>query len=294
MPPVLDNYVLHRPLIYNFYTSEFFAQPVDPLRYLTVVSSTGIRLEGILVAALTLVYLVYRTRSIIRSFAAVVAVVLAFVAVTTPIVTAQFHLMFSQPQFFAGFLILTYILIIADLGLAQPKMGTTIIGRMRLRGIHFPAMVIFGAFLAHPAILGAGIPEDYGLVLAAGFIAFLVWQAAAVFDDIYDRHEMQGNSVYLGYGLLMALMAVLAAIPFGPIPLLLTILAAYLAMDYPRLRRRHPVIRRGHRNRQRVIIPARCLDTHHESSNIATCRSNCSGLVCAVLRRITRERHCHC
>jgi 4-hydroxybenzoate polyprenyltransferase len=239
MPPILDNYVLQRPVVYNFYTPEFFAQPLDPLRYLTVVSSTGIRLEAMLVAALTLVYLVYRTRSIIRSFTAVVAVVAAFVAVTTPIVTAQFHLMFSQPQFFAGFLILTYILIVVDLGLAQPKMGSTIIRRMRLRGIHFPAMVIFAAFLVHPAILSAGIPADYGLVLAAGFIAFLTWQAAAVFDDIYDRREIQGSSLYLGYGLLTALMAVLAAIPFGLFPWLLTLFAAYLAIDYPRLRRRH-------------------------------------------------------
>jgi len=239
MPPILDNYVLHRPLIYNFYTSEFFDQPVDPLRYLTVVSSTGIRLEAILVAALTLAYVVYRTRSLIRSFAAVVAVIAAFVAVTTPIVTAQFHLTFSQPQFFAGFLILTYILLVVDLGLAHPKMGSTIIRRMRLRGIHFPAMVIFGTFLVHPTILSAGVPEDYGSVLAAGFIAFLVWQAATVFDDIYDRREMQGNSVYSGYGFLTASIAVLAAIPFGLIPWLLTVLPAYLALDYPRLRRRH-------------------------------------------------------
>ena len=239
MPPILDNYVLQRPVVYNFYTPEFFAQPLDPLRYLTVVSSTGIRLEAMLVATLTFAYLLYRTRSIIKSFVAVVAVVVAFVVVTTPIVTSRFHLMFSQPQFFSGFLILTYILIIVDLGLSQPKMGTTIIRRMRLRGIHFPAMVIFGAFLVHPAILSAGIPEDYGLVLAAGFVAFLIWQAAAAFDDIYDRREMQGNSVYLGYGLLTALMAVLAAIPFGLLPWLLTIFAAYLAMDYPRLRRRH-------------------------------------------------------
>lgn len=239
MPPVLDNYVLHRPLVYNFYSSEFFTQPVDPLRYLTVVSSTGIRLEAILVATLTFAYLLYRTRSIIKSFVAIVAVVVAFVGVTTPIVTSRFHSILSQPQFFAGFLILTYLLIIVDLGLCQPEMSSTIIRRLRLRGIHFPAMVIFGAFLVHPAILGTGIPEDYGLVLAGGFVAFLIWQAATVFDDIYDRREMQRNSVYLGYGLLTGLMAVLAAIPFGPAPWFLALLAACLAIGYPALRRRH-------------------------------------------------------
>jgi 4-hydroxybenzoate polyprenyltransferase len=36
-------------------------------------------------------------------------------------------------------------------------------------------------------------------------------------------------------------MAVLAAIPFGLLPLLLTVFAAYLAIDYARLRRRHYV-----------------------------------------------------
>jgi 4-hydroxybenzoate polyprenyltransferase len=238
MPPILDNYVLHRPLVYNFYTPGFFAHPVNALGYLTVVSG-GIKLEALLVAGATFSYLLYRTRSIIRSFAAVVAVVAAFVVVTTPIITDQFNLMFSQAQFFAIFLILTYFLIMVDLGLAQPKMGSTIIRRMRLRGIHFPAMVAFGAFLVHPGILSAGVAEDYGLVLAGSFIAFLTWQAATVFDDIYDRGETQGSSLYLGYGLLTTLMAVLAAIPFGSLPLLLTAIAAYLAMDYPRLRRRH-------------------------------------------------------
>ena len=240
MPPILDNYVLHRPVIYNFYTPGLFPQPLNPLSYLTVVS-TGIKLEALVVASAAFTYLLYRTRSIPRSFAAVLAVVLAFVAVTTPIVTDQFHLMFSQPQFFAGFLILTYLLIIGDLGLAQPKIGTTIIRRMRLRGAHFPAMVVFGAFLLQPAILSLGILEDYGLVLAGAFIAFLIWQSATVFDDIYDRSEMQGNSVYLCYGLLTVVMAVLAAIPFGLLPLLLTVFAAYLAMHYARLRRRHYV-----------------------------------------------------
>jgi len=240
MPPILDNYVLHRPVIYNFYTPGLFPQPLNPLSYLTVVS-TGIKLEAWVVAGATFTYLLYRTRSIPRSVAAVLAVVLAFVAVTTPIVTDQFHLMLSQPQFFAGFLILTYLLIIGDLGLAQPKMGTTIIRRMRLRGIHFPAMVVFGAFLVHPAILNLGILEDYGLVLAGAFIAFLIWQSATVFDDIYDRSEMQGNSMYLCYGLLTVVMAVLAAIPFGPLPLLLTVFAAYLAIDYARLRSKHYV-----------------------------------------------------
>jgi 4-hydroxybenzoate polyprenyltransferase len=240
MPPILDNYVLHRPVIYNFYTPGLFPQPLNPLSYLTVVS-TGIKLEALVAAGATFTYLLYRTRSIPRSFAAVLAVVLAFVAVTTPIVTDQFHLMFSQPQFFAGFLILTYLLIIGDLGLTQPKMGTTIIRRMRLRGAHFPAMVVFGAFLVQPAILSLGILEDYGLVLAGAFIAFLIWQSATVFDDIYDRSEMQGNSMYLCYGLLTVVMAVLAAIPFGPLPLLLTVFAAYLAIDYARLRRSHYV-----------------------------------------------------
>jgi len=91
----------------------------------------------------------------------------------------------------------------------------------------------------HPNILVAGIPEDFGLIIAGVFIVFLVWQTATIFDDIYDSKERVVPSGYWAYGVLTGLMALLAAIPFGPLPWILTVIAVYLAMDYPRLRSKH-------------------------------------------------------
>jgi hypothetical protein len=237
MPPTVDYYVLKKPLIYNFFVSESFAHVTNPLMYFSVLSG-GIKLEIALVASVAFGYLLYKTRSILRSAAAVLAVIVAFLLVSTPALTSRLNLTFVQPQYFAGFLILTYLLMIASFGIAHPNMARTIVKRMRLRGIHFPAMTLFGAFLVHPAILSTRFREDYGLVVAGTFIVFLVWQTATVFDDIYDRGE-KPTAAYLCYGMLTALMAPLAAIPFGLWPLLLTLLAVYLALDYPRLRRKH-------------------------------------------------------
>jgi len=237
MPPTLDYYVLNKPVIYNFFVSETFARAVNPLSYFTVLSG-GIKFEIVLVASLTLAYLLYRTRSVLRSVLGVLAVILAFLVVSTPALTTRINVTFTQPQYFAGFLILTYLLIILSLGIAQPKMGRTIVKRTRFRGIHFPAMALFGAFLAHRAILSTHFQNDYGVIVAGVFIVFLVWQTATVFDDIYDR-GVESSPAYLAYGILAALMAVLSAIPFGLWPLLLTLLAVYLALDYPRLRRKH-------------------------------------------------------
>jgi 4-hydroxybenzoate polyprenyltransferase len=55
---------------------------------------------------------------------------------------------------------------------------------------------------------------------------------------MFDRgHEAPAG--YLAFGVLAAVMALLAAIPLGVVPWLLTFAAVYLAVDYPRLRRRH-------------------------------------------------------
>ena len=237
MPPTVDYYLLNNPMTYNFFVSETFARGVNPLSYFAVLSG-GIKFEIALVASATLAYLLYRTRSVLRSVLAVLAVIMAFLLVSTPALTARINLTFTQPQYFAGFLILTYLLIILSLAIAQPRMGRTIVRRTRLRGIHFPAMALFGAFLAHQAILSTHFQNDYGVIVAGVFIVFLVWQTATVFDDIYDRDE-ESSPTYLAYGILAALMAVLSAIPFGLWPLLLTLLAVYLALDYPRLRRKH-------------------------------------------------------
>jgi 4-hydroxybenzoate polyprenyltransferase len=238
MPPFLDNYVFRTPVIYNFFGPEFYQGGISLLKYVGVVSS-GIRLEIVLVAVSTFTYLVFRTRSILRSASAVLAVFALFVAVSTPIIAFQLGLILSQPQLFAGFLIITYLLAIVGFDLAKPTLGRRVLKHMRLRGIHFPAMALFGALLTHPGILVTSIPEDVGSIIVAAFIVFLVWQTATVFDDVYDRGQGESIPGYLAYGMFIGLMAVLSAIPFGPVPWLLTLLAVYLAMDYPRLRRKH-------------------------------------------------------
>jgi 4-hydroxybenzoate polyprenyltransferase len=238
MPPFLDNYVLRKPVIYNFFGPEFYQGGVSLFKYVGVVS-LGIKLEIVLVAASTFVYLLLNTRSILRSAAAVLAVVLLFVSVSTPVVAFQLGLILSQPQLFAGYLIMAYMLALIGFNLAKPTLGRKILRRIRLRGIHFPAMALFGSFLTHPAILATSIPGDIGEIIVCAFIVILVWQTASVFDDIYDRDPAEAASGYLPYGLLIASMAVLAAVPFGFVPWLLTLLAAYLAIDYPRLRRKH-------------------------------------------------------
>jgi 4-hydroxybenzoate polyprenyltransferase len=238
MPPFVDNYVLRKPVIYNFFGPEFYQGGVSLLKYVGVVS-LGIKLEILLVAVSTFVYLLFRTRSIVRSASAVLAVLLLFVAVSTPALTSKLGLMLSQPQLFAGYLMITYILVIISFDLAKPMLGRIILRRIRLRGIHFPAMALFGSFLAHPGILVTSTPEDIGSIIVGAFIVFLVWQTATVFDDVYDRGQGESMPGYLAYGLLVGLIAVLSAIPFGPVPWLLTVLAVYLAMDYSRLRRKH-------------------------------------------------------
>ena len=238
MPPFVDNYVLRKPVIYNFFGPEFYQGGVSLLNYVGVVS-LGIKLEILLVAVSTFVYLLFRTRSIVRSASAVLAVLLLFVAVSTPALTSRLGLMLSQPQLFAGYLMITYILAIISFDLAKPMLGRIILRRIRLRGIHFPAMALFGSFLAHPGILVTSTPEDIGEIIVGAFIVFLVWQTATVFDDVYDRGQGESMPGYLAYGLLVGLIAVLSAIPFGPVPWLLTVLAVYLAMDYSRLRRKH-------------------------------------------------------
>jgi len=237
VPPTVDYYVLRAPVIYNFFTPGFRLQLTDPFKYLTILSP-GIKLEIVLVAMSTFGYLVYRRVSILRVIVAILGVVFAFALVSTPVLTSQLNLGFSQPQLFAGYLILTYVLSILDFGLADRNIGSTILKRIRVRGVHFPAMAVFGSFIVHPSILASGIPEDFGLIIAGAFIVFLVWQTAVVFDDIYDRGET-GMSGYLGYGILSATMAVLATVPYGLLPWLLTTLAVYFAVDYPRLRRKH-------------------------------------------------------
>jgi hypothetical protein len=238
MPPLLDYYVLKRPVIYNFFVAEFYQQMSSPFSYFTVLSP-GIKIEIALVSTLTFAYLFYRTRSLLRSAAAIAAAGSFFGVLSTPAVTSRLHLEFSQPQLFAGYLLITYALTVLDFGLAKPGMGREIIKGIRLRGIHFPAMALFGSFLIDPALLTTGIPEDYGLIVASTFIVFLVWQVATVFDDISDDDKKLELSGCLGYGTLIALMAVLVAIPFGLVPWLLTVLAACLAVGYPALRRRH-------------------------------------------------------
>jgi len=238
IPPFLDYYVLKQPVIYNFFTTEFYPDVGGPLRYLTILSP-GIKLEIVLVATLTSAYLFYRTRSMLRSVVAIIAAVVVFGLVSTPALTSRLHLSFSQPQLFAGYLVITYLLIIVSLDLAQPGMGRTILRRTRLRGIHFPAMALFGSFLVHPSVLGSRIPEDFGLIIVSVLIVFLVWQTAVVFDDIYDGDQKASTLGYLGYGTLTATIALLAVVPFGLMPWLLVFLAVCLAMSYPRLARKH-------------------------------------------------------
>jgi len=238
MPPTIDYYVLKQPVVYNFFTTELYRQLGSPFGYLTILS-TGIKLEVALVATMTFAYLLYRTRSILRSVAGIVTVIIAFIVVSTPALTSRLDLGFSQPQLFAGYLLITYVLIIVGFELTKPGMGSTILRRIRLRGVHFPAMALFGSFLVHPAILVSWIPVDFGLLIASTFVVYLVWQVATVFNDISDEDRKTELSGYLGYGGLIAVMAVFAAIPFGPGPLLLAFLAVCLALAYPTLRRRH-------------------------------------------------------
>jgi len=238
MPPVLDYYVLKRPVIYNFFVAEFYQQMSGPLSYFAVLSS-GIKIEIFFVSTMTFAYLFYRTHSLVRSASAIIAAVVVFGAVSTPAVTSLLHWGLSQPQLFAGYVLIAYALTILDFGLGKPGMGGPIIKGIRLRGIHFPGMALFGSFLVHPAILVSRIPEDFGLLIASIFIVYLVWQVATVFDHISDGDSKTELSGYLGYGELVAVMAVFAAIPFGPEPLLLAFLAACLAVGYPTLRRRH-------------------------------------------------------
>jgi hypothetical protein len=237
LPPILDNYILGRPVVYNFFTASSGSGGVSALNTIEVLSP-GIKLEILLVATSAFVYLLHRTRSSLRSASAVLAAFLLFVLVSTPLVTARLNLSLSQPQLFAGYLILTYVLVIMSFSLAQPGLGGVIVKKTRLRGIHFPAMTLFGLFLVHPNILSMSIPEDMGIAVAGTFVVFLVWQTAVVFDDMFDRgHEAPPG--YLAFGVLAAVMALLAAIPLGLLPWLLTFAAVYLAVDYPRLRRRH-------------------------------------------------------
>jgi 4-hydroxybenzoate polyprenyltransferase len=100
-------------------------------------------------------------------------------------------------------------------------------------------MVLFGSFFAHPALILAIAPESWGLLIASVLVAFWTWQTAVVFDDVSEFREKAKMRAYLAYGELMALTAVLSAIPFGPLPWLLTCLAVYFAVEYPRLRRKH-------------------------------------------------------
>jgi len=99
-------------------------------------------------------------------------------------------------------------------------------------------MALFGSIFMHYDVAALGTLEDIGVILAGAFIVFLVWQAAVVFDDIYDRGQTFSPS-YLTFGTATAVIVLLAAIPMGVIPWLLTLLAVYLAIDYPRIRRKH-------------------------------------------------------
>ena len=237
LPPVVDNYILAKPVVYNFFTHGFPVGSIDPL-YTIGVLSGGIKLEILLVAVSSLIYLVYRTRSLVKSVSAVLGAFLLFVLVSTPVVTSRLNLGLSQPQLFAGYLVISYALIIIGFSLAQPGLGNLILKHTRLRGMHFPAMTLFGLFLLHPTILAAGTREEVGIAVAGTFVVFLVWQTAVVFDDIFDRAQ-EVPLGYLAFGLLIAVVAVLAATPLGDVPLLLTFIAVYLAIDYPRLRRKH-------------------------------------------------------
>jgi 4-hydroxybenzoate polyprenyltransferase len=237
LPPVVDNYVLAKPVVYNFFASSSHYVSFDPLSTIGILSP-GIRLEILLVATSTFAYLLYRTRSIIRSASAVLGAFLLFVFVSTPTVTSRLNVGLSQPQLFAGYLVLTYALTIVSLGLAQSGLGRLIVRRIRVRGIHFPAMTLFGLFLVHPTILATSIPEDLGVAAAGTFVVFLVWQIAVVFDDLFDRGQ-KAPLGYLAFGILVALMAILAAIPLGAIPWLLALVAIFLAIEYPRLKRKY-------------------------------------------------------
>jgi 4-hydroxybenzoate polyprenyltransferase len=237
LPPVVDNYVLAKPVVYNFFTSSSHHASSNLLST-TGVLSVGIKIEILLVATSTLVYLFYRTRSIMKSASAVLGAFLLFVFVSTPTVTSPLKVGLSQPQLFAGYLVLTYALIIVSLSLAQSGLGGLIVRRIRVRGTHFPAMTLFGLFLVHPTILATSTPEDLGVAAAGTFIVFLVWQTAVVFDDLFDRGQ-KAPPGYLALGILVALMAILAAIPLGPVPWLLALVAIFLAIEYPRLKRKY-------------------------------------------------------
>jgi len=237
LPPVVDNYVLAKPVVYNFFTSNSHHASSNLLSTIGVLS-VGIKVEILLVATSTLVYLFYRTRSIIKSASAVLGAFLLFVFVSTPTLTSRLNVGLSQPQLFASYLALTYALMIVSLGLAQSGLSRWILRRVRVRGIHFPAMTLFGLFLVHPTILVTSTPEDLGVAAAGTFVVFLVWQTAVVFDDLFDRGQKAPQG-YLAFGILVAIMAILAAIPLGAMPWLLVLAAIFLAIEYPRLKRKY-------------------------------------------------------
>jgi len=238
MPPFIDHYVLRQPVIYNFFSPESHGQITSPFAYLTILSA-GIKFEIVLVSVLVVGYLLYRTRSVLRSVAAVMAAVFVFALVSTPALTSRLGIGFTQPQLYAGYLIIIYALVIASIDLFSPHAGCLVLRRTRLRGIHFPAMVLFGTYFVHPTLISAISPEHYGPLIVSVLIAFWTWQAAIVFDDVSESHHKTGLPTYLVYGELMALMALLSAIPFGPLPWLLVCVAVYFAVEYPRLRRKH-------------------------------------------------------
>jgi 4-hydroxybenzoate polyprenyltransferase len=99
-------------------------------------------------------------------------------------------------------------------------------------------MSLFGLFLLHPDILARPSSEEVGIAVVGTFVVFLVWQTAVVFDDVFDRGQ-EAPPAYLTFGSLTAVVALLAATPMGGVPLLLAFVAVYLAIDYPRLRRKH-------------------------------------------------------
>jgi len=237
LPPVVDNYVLAKPVVYNFFSSSAHHGSFNPLSTIGILSA-GIKLEILLVATSAFAYLFYTTRSIIKSASAVLGAFLLFVFVSTPAVTSRLNVGLSQPQLFASYLVLTYALIIVSLSLAQSGLGGLIVRRFRVRGIHFPAMTLFGLFLVHPTILVTSIPEDLGVAAAGTFVVFLVWHTAVVFDDLFDRGQ-KAPPGYLAFGILVALMAILAAIPLGAAPWLLVLVAIFLAIEYPRLKRKY-------------------------------------------------------
>lgn len=236
MPPIIDYYVLGHPVIYNFFSEESRRQIISPFAYLAILSP-GIKVEIVLVSVLVVGYLIYRTRSVPRSVAAVMVAVFVFGLVSTPALTSRLHLSFTQPQLYAGYLIALYVLIIVSVDLYHPHTGGFVLRHIRVRGIHFPAMVLFGTYLVHPNLISTIPPEGYGVLTVSVLVAFWTWQSAVVFDDISESRQENGR--YVVYGGLMALMAVLSAIPFGPLPWLLTCLAVYFAVQYPSLRRRH-------------------------------------------------------